>query len=117
MISKTQIFKRTEKKTNPEIVETIELAKKNNLLDLAKKLSSPKRNYTAINLDELGEIGDSILVVGKVLGNGNIKRKIKVSALFYSRSALEKLKKADCEVNTIKQELENNPKLKDVNII
>ena len=38
-ISKTQISKRLKKKTDSELVETIEIAKKNNLLEIAGKLS------------------------------------------------------------------------------
>src|SRR3989338_7116681 len=90
MISKTQITKRTEKKQNPHIIETIALAKKNNLLELAKKLSSPKSNYTNINLEELNKIEEnSIIVVVKVLGSGNIHKKITISALSFSKQALE----------------------------
>jgi len=118
MISKTQISKRTLKKKNPEIVETIELAKKKGLLDLAKRLSGPKRLYSKINLSELEKVKeDKILVVGKVLGQGEIDRKIKVSALGFSEQAKDKLKKAECEVKTIKQEIEKNPKLEGVKII
>ena len=118
MISKTQITKRTKKKRNPELVETINLAKKNNLLDLAKKLSGPTRKQTKISLDGLNKLkDDEVIVVGKVLGQGNIDKKIKVSALSFSEQAKEKLKKADCEINKIKQMIEKNPKLEGVKIL
>ncbi len=118
MISKTQIDKRLQKKRNASIVETIQLAKKNDLLDLAKKLSAPSSQYVKINLDKLNEIkGDKILVVGKILGQGDINRKISISALGFSEQALEKLKKAGCDVKTIKQEIELNKKLQGVEIL
>jgi large subunit ribosomal protein L18e len=118
MISKTQISVRTKRKTNPELVETINLCKKNNLLDLAKKLSSPTRQQKRVNLNELDNIKENkIIVVGKVLGSGEINRKISVSALSFSEQAKEKLKKALCEIKKIKQEIENNPKLDGVKII
>jgi len=118
MISKNQINKRKKKKTNSKLVETIELAKKNNLLDLAKKLSGPSRLQKKINLRDLDKINESkLLVVGKVLGTGNIDRKISISALGFSSSAIEKLKKSRSEIKTIKQEIEGNKKLEGVRII
>ena len=117
MISKTQISKRVKKKTNPELVETIELAKKNNLLELAKKLSSPKKFYKKINLDKINKLKEEkVLVVGKVLGDGEINKKIKIAALSFSDSAKEKLKKNGCAILTIKQAIEKNPKLEGVKI-
>jgi len=118
MISKTQINKRLQKKRNIEIVETVHLAKKHNLLDLAKKLSAPASQYIKINLDKLNEIkGDKVLIVGKILGQGDINRKFSVSALGFSEQAREKLKKAGCDVKTIKQEIELNKKLEGVEIL
>ena len=128
MISKTQISKRVKRKTNPELVETIELAKKNNLLDLGKKLSGPTRKQVKINLEDLSRLlekdGDKkgtkeskFLVVGKVLGKGEINKKIKIAALGFSEQAKEKLKKADCKMLTIKQAIEKNPKLEGVKVV
>jgi len=106
------------KKRNPEIVETIELAKKKGLLDLAKKLSAPISQYRGVNLDELGKVKESmVMVVGKVLGQGEINRKIKVSALGFSEQAKEKLKKASCEIRSIRDEIEDNENLKEVKIL
>lgn len=118
MISKTEISKRIRKKRNPEIVETINLAKKNDLLDLAKKLSSPRGNYKNINLDELEKVeGDKILVVGKILGDGEINKKIGIAALGFSEKARDKLEKAGCDIKSIKTALEKNAKLEGVTII
>ena len=118
MISKTQINKRKLKKRNPELVETINLANKNRLLELGKRLSGPLSLYTKINLEDLEKIkGNNILVVGKVLGQGDINKKMKIIALGFSESAKEKLKRAGCEIKTIKQELEKNPKLEGVGVI
>lgn len=117
MISKTQISKRTKRKTNPELVETIELAKKNNLLDLGKKLSGPTRKQVKINLEDLNKLKESkFLVVGKILGKGKINKKIKIAALGFSEQAKEKLKKADCKIFTVKQGIEKNPKLEGIKV-
>ena len=117
-ISKTSISKRTKTKRNLEIIETINLAKKNNLLDLAKKLSAPRSQYKNINLDELEKAkGDKILIIGKVLGSGNINRKIGVAALSYSKSARDSLNKAGCDMKSIKMAIEKNPKMEGVTIL
>ena len=118
MISKTQISKRTSKKKNPEIVKSILMAKNNNLLELAKRLSGPISKYTKINLEDLDKLEkDKIMVVGKVLGSGEINKQIKVSALGFSKQAKDKLIKANCEVKTIMNEIESNNKLEGVKII
>lgn len=118
MISKHQIDKRTERKTNSELVETIELAKKNNHLDLAKKLSTPRKRQIKTNLETLNDLKEEkIIVPGKVLGSGNLKKKLSVYALDFSEQAESKLKKAGCEFRTIKQEIEKNPKLTGVKVI
>ena len=59
MMSKTQISKRVKRKTNPELVETIELAKKNNQLELAKKLSGPTRLQSKVNVEHLNKLKES----------------------------------------------------------
>ncbi len=118
MISKTQISKRLKRKTNKELVETIELTKKNNLLNLGKKLSGPTRLQSKINLEDLNKLKENeIIVAGKVLGKGEIKRKISISALNFSESAKKKLKKAGCEILTIKEKIEKNKNLGGVKIL
>ena len=108
MISKTQISKRLKRKTNPELVKTIELAKKNNLLDLAKKLSSSTRLQTRINLEDLNKLKeDKIIVVGKVLSKGEIEKKKEIAALSFSESAENKLKKAGIKIMLINEAIKN----------
>ena len=107
MISKTQISKRLERKRNPLIIEAVSLAKKSNQLEIAKRLSGPSRLYKQINLDELNKVDSKkVLVIGKVLGSGDITKKMQVSALGYSKQAKEKLIKAGCEVLTVKDSLQ-----------
>ena len=107
-ISKTKISKRIKKKTNPELVETIELAKKNNLLDLAKKLSKPTRLQSKVSIEKLSKLKeDKIIVIGKVLSQGEIEKKIEVAALGFSEQAKIKLNKAGCKMMTIKQAIKD----------
>jgi large subunit ribosomal protein L18e len=118
MLSKTKIQERAKGKTNLHLVETILLAKKNNHLDLATKLSVPTRRRAKINVNELNEIPEKHIVFpGKILGTGDIDKKMTVVALGFSEEAKEKLKKAGCEIKYIKDELIKNPELKGVKII
>jgi large subunit ribosomal protein L18e len=118
MLSKTQIDKRTKRKRNPLLVRTIDLAKKQNLLELAKRLSGPSSSYTKINLDGLNSIKEEkVIVVGKVLGQGEVERKMSVIALGFSKQAREKLKKAGCETKELLKEIEDNPKLEGVKLL
>jgi large subunit ribosomal protein L18e len=118
MISRTRIHDRMRRKRNPILAETILLAKKSGNLKLAHKLSGPTKLQLSVNLSELQELKeDKIIVVGRVLGSGDIKRKITVAALGFSKQAKEKLKNAGAEAITIKHEIEKNPKLTGVKII
>ena len=113
MISKTKISKRIKKKTNSNLVETILLAKKYNQ-EIASLLASPTRRRIRKNLDEIdkeAKEGETIIVPGKVLGQGSINKKIKVVALSFSESAKEKLKKAKCETVQVKEEFEKSKKI------
>jgi large subunit ribosomal protein L18e len=99
-------------------VRTINLAKKNNLLELAKKLSGPTRKQKDINMDHLNKLEEkNILIVGRVLGDGDLNKKMSISALGFSKQAKEKLKKAGCEFKLINQEIIDNPTLKGVKIL
>jgi large subunit ribosomal protein L18e len=118
MISKTQISKRARRKRNPELVRTIELARKKNFLELGKRLSGPTRLQSKINLNQLSRLNETkIIVAGKVLGQGDINKKISISALGFSKQANEKLKKADCEIKTILKDIENLKDLRGVTVI
>tara|TARA_B100001971_G_C18097496_1_gene486956 strand:- start:536 stop:943 length:408 start_codon:yes stop_codon:yes gene_type:complete len=118
MISKTQISKRTKRKTKSELVETINLAKKNNLLELGKKLSGPTRLQSKINLNDLNKLKENkVIVVGKVLSKGEIEKKIEIAALGFSESAKEKLEKSGSKTTSIKQFIKDNKNLEGVKIL
>lgn len=118
MISRTRIHDRMRRKRNPLLAETILLAKKSGQLKLAHKLSGPTKKQLSVNIGELNELKeDKVIVVGRVLGSGDIKRKMSIAALGFSTQAKEKLKKEGCEALTIKHEIEKNPKLTGVKII
>lgn len=121
MKSKTKIEKQLQRKTNSKLVETIIAAKKNkNWQEIAAMLSSPRKNKLDINLEDIekeAKQGESILVPGKVLANGEATKKIKIIALNFSEKAKEKLLKAKCEMSSILEEIKKNPEAKGLKII
>lgn len=117
----THIKAKTDRKTNPILVETILLARKNkSWLKLAHKISGSKKDQPSINLSELDEIakaGETIVVPGKILASGNITKKLKLVALSISSSALAKLKETKSEYLSIADEIKANPKATGVKIL
>ncbi len=112
--SKTKIEKQTKKKSNPELVETIRLAKKHEKwLEVAGVLSTPRRKKIEINLDKIKE--DSI-VPGKVLSGGEAT-KHKVVAFSFSEKAKEKILKAGGKAINIIEEIKQNPEMKGLKIL
>ena len=120
-MSKTKLKSRARKKTAPEIVQTILIARKNPAwLKVAKIIAGPRRLQPAINLSEIdknSEIGDTILVPGKILSKGEITKKIKLCALSISAQAKEKLKSTKSEFVHIIDEINKNKKAEGIKII
>ena len=119
--SKTKISRQTQRKLNPELVETIKIAKKYKAwLKVAGFLSSSRRLKIAVNLDKINKeagAGDIIVVPGKVLSIGDVDKKIKVAGFGFSAKAKEKLKKSGCEAVSILEEIKSNKEAKAVKIL
>ena len=120
-ISKTKIGKRSKKKTNSFLVETINSSKKNSAWgSVAVYLSSSSRNLPEVNLAKINnnsKEGDTIVVPGKVLAKGFVDKKIRVCAFKFSEEAIAKLKDKKCEVVSIIEEIKVNPKATGVKIL
>ena len=103
------------------IVETIISAKKHKeWLQLARIISGPKRNYLNINLKEIDaktSEGDTVIIPGKVLGTGDLSKRIKVCALYFSDSAKDKLTKNKSQMCKIIDEIKKNQKAEGVKIL
>ncbi|MFH1431793.1 MAG: 50S ribosomal protein L18e [archaeon] len=81
--------------------------------DIAKRLESPKRIQPAVNISKLERYlnkGDSAIIPGKVLGDGNITKAITVSALKFSKTARSKIQKAGGKCVTYEEMITKNPK-------
>ncbi len=121
MKSKTKILKQAQRKKNSELIESILIARKNQSWKrVSEILSRPRRLMTKLNLDQIeqeSKEGDTIVVPGKVLSQGDISKKIKIAAVSFSEKALEKLKNKKCEVADIKQEIKENPQAQGVKVL
>jgi large subunit ribosomal protein L18e len=121
MKSKTKISKQLERKSNSNLMETIIAGKKNDAWNqIAGFLSGPRRKRTCINLEEINKnskAGETVLIPGKVLSQGEIDKKIKVVAFNFSEKAKEKLLSAKCEAISILDEIKSNPSAKGIKII
>jgi large subunit ribosomal protein L18e len=121
MKSKNFIEKQLKRKNNPELVQTIILAKKNEAWnEIASILSGSRENRFNPNLDEISEKtkeGENVVVPGKILSQGNIDKKVKIIALSFSERAKEKLLKSGCKISSILEEIKSNPSGKGIKIL
>ena len=121
MISNTKIGKRVGNKTNSEVVETLLAAKKNAAWNkVAQLISSSRKKYSSVNLKEIAnesKDGDTVVVVGKVLGNGKLNKKVRVCAMNFSESAVGKLKEVKSERVSLLEEIKKNPNAEGIKIL
>jgi large subunit ribosomal protein L18e len=121
MKGKTKIDKQLMKKTNSGLVETIiQAKKKEKWLEVAGLLSSPRANMINLNLDQIDtqvKDGETVLVSGKVLSQGELTKKIKIVAFAFSGKAKEKILKAKGEISFILDEIKKNPDAKGLRIL
>jgi len=90
------------------------------LLKLADELNTPRRNRTEIDLSQLSKVckdNDTVVVPGKVLGSGLLKKKIHVAAVSFSMQAVENIHKAGGSTMSIRELIEKYPKGTNVRIV
>jgi large subunit ribosomal protein L18e len=121
MKSNTKISKQLERKSNSNLMETILAGKKQEAWkEVAGVLSGPRRNKLCLNLEQINKeakVGETIVIPGKVLSQGEIDKKVKVVAFNFSEKAKEKLLSAKCEVSYILDEIKSNPSAKGIRIL
>ena len=79
---------------------------------VATELERPSKDKREINIFKLEKHvkeGDIVVVPGKILGTGNLTKKITVVAWSLSDSAKEKIISANGEILTIEKLMETNP--------
>jgi large subunit ribosomal protein L18e len=80
--------------------------------DIARRLEKPRRNWAEVNLSRLerySEDGAVVVVPGKVLGAGNLSKKLTVAAFKFSSSARKKIEDAGGKSMTIEQLVKEMP--------
>lgn len=115
------------RKNNPQLVSlvnklySLSAAQKSSIWrDVARRLEQPTKGRATVNLSKLDRVaddGETVLVPGKLLGFGNISKKVTVSAYSHSGSAQKKLTEAGCSLISIEELLAANPKGSNIRII
>jgi len=80
---------------------------------LADDLGKSRKNRSEVNLDKISKFTkpkDTVVVAGKVLGNGSLEHEVTIACFKMSSSAKEKIEKAKGTVITIKELVSKNPK-------
>lgn len=113
--------------TNPHLKNLIVELKKKAIVDsaplwkrLATDLEKPTRNKRIVNLSRINRSAkenETVIVPGKVLGSGAIDHKVTVVAFAFSDGAVEKLKEQKCDMISISDFMNKNPKTSEVRII
>jgi large subunit ribosomal protein L18e len=121
MKSKTKIKKQVRRKTNQELVETIlKSAKNDKWISVAQIISGSKKNRLSLNLNQIdldAKDGETIVIPGKVLSQGEVTKKIKIVALNFSENAKDKLSRMKKDFSMLEAELKSNPEGKNIRII
>ncbi len=114
-------------KTDPNLMLLIDELKKESReketaiwRDIALRLEKPSRNWAAVNLSRLERYcneGDVIVVPGKVLGAGNLNKKITVAAYRFSDSAKKAIEEAGGKNLSIIELVRENPQGSGVRIM
>ena len=120
-------LKRINRKSNAELVQAITSLKKaardNDApiwKSIAKRLEGPSRNWPTVNISKLeynSQKNSKIVVPGKLMGSGNLTKKVTVSAYSFTKSATEKIEKAGLKFVHYSDFIKSNPKGKDVMVI
>lgn len=122
-ISKTRLAWRANKKLNPLLRKAILLLKKQKdpfWHYTAKLLAKPKRRSIKVNLDKINRLSkenSTILVAGKILGKGELDKKLKIIAFNLSEQAKAKIKESGSSFIELEQFIQKNPDVKEIRLI
>lgn len=117
----------TRKKTNELLISLIAELKKKAYenqapiwKDIAKRLEKPNSRWAEVNLRRIAEYskkGDTVIVPGKLLGEGELAVPVTVAAYSFSESAKRKIESAGGKGLSISELVNLNPKGKGIRII
>lgn len=108
-----------QQKSNPKLVGLIQHLKDASRAneapiwrDIALRLEGPARNWAEVNIGKLNRYaseGETVVVPGKLLGAGEIAKKVTVAAYRFSGQAREKVEKAGGKNMSIEELVAANP--------
>ena len=120
-------LKQINRKSNSELVKTVtELKKASRENDaplwrsVAHRSEGPSRNWPSVNISKLEynvNKNSKVLIPGKLLGSGNISKKMTVSAYSFSETAKSKVEAAGGKCVSYNDFIKTNPKGTDVVVI
>ena len=87
--------------------------------DVAERLEKPRRTHAEVNLGRIERYAredETIVVPGKVLGSGSLRKEVTVAAVDFSGTAETKIEQAG-ETVRLEQALEDNPEGANVRVI
>lgn len=107
-----------------QLVDELKKASSQNEADIWKRvacdLEKSTRNKRIVNLSKISRYSSDnevIVVPGKVLGSGELNKKVTVAAYQFSEQAAEKIKKAKGTIIAINELVKKNPKGNKIRII
>ena len=88
--------------------------------DVAERLEKPRRTHAEVNLGRIERYAaeeETVVVPGKVLGSGVLRKNVTVAAVDFSRSAQTKIEQAEGSAVRLEQAIEHNPEGTNVRVI
>jgi len=122
-MKRTNIKKIKSRKENPALLSLIETLLKDGKpvwKKVAYELSKPKRNKVEVNLSKIDRYGPengTVVVPGKVLGSGNLSKKITIAAFSFSESAKRLIANAGGKAISIESLYKSNPNGREVIVL
>ena len=90
------------------------------LIKLADEMEKPRRDKAEVDLSKLNRVcreNETIVVPGKVLSSGILKKPLRVAAASFSMASIERIQKVGGKVLTIEELIKENPKGTNVRIV
>lgn len=104
--------------TTVKLVRELEKLKEPVWHRIAEELTGSARKGREVNLSDINRCANgTVLVPGKVLGTGDLTKKVDIAALKFSKAAREKIAKAGGKPMTISELAKQNPKCSNVKIM
>jgi len=107
-----------------ELIEELERASRENKAkvwkSIARELSRSRRNRKEVNVWRLNKYtsdNETVIVPGKLLGDGNLDHKLSVAAFRFTEGAREKVEKAGGKTMPINQLMKKNPKGSNIRVM